>query len=581
VGRRFDGDGVQVYLRLIAYVKPHSKIMVGAIVAMILYAAADGLFPLVMREIVSSLQAEGRDGSLFLPAAILAVFGFRAVFGFVSGYGLGWIGRRVIEQMRAQIFDHYLRLPTEVFDKSSSGILLSTLTYNTEQVAESISNVIVTLFRDTFTIIALFGVMFFISVQLTVLILFVAPVIALLVRSLSHIFRRYSGRIQRSMGSVTQVTEEVLSGHRIVKVFGGHEYESGHFREINKGNTRLHMKLVLARSAGDSLTQLVAAFGIASVVFVAFQQTILTGLLVEDFVGFLTAMGLLMAPLKRFTNINVALQRGIAAGQSIFALLDEPLERDKGTVALARAKGDVEFRGVSFGYAEEKGRVLKDINLTVPAGNTTAIVGRSGSGKSTLISLLPRFYDAEIGEVLLDGRDVASYGLSSLRDQISLVSQDIVLFNDTIANNIAYGGLSGASRDEIVAAAQKAWVMDFVDQLPEGLETVVGERGVLLSGGQRQRIAIARALLKDAPVLILDEAMSSLDSQSERHIQAALDQLMRNRTTLVIAHRLSTVEDADEIVVLQDGEILETGTHGELLAAGGQYATLYRMQFAD
>jgi subfamily B ATP-binding cassette protein MsbA len=578
---RFDSEAVQVYLRLLGYVKPHAKILVVVVAAMIFYAAADAAFPLLMREIVGSLEEQGRDGSLLLPLAILAVFGLRAVFGFASSYGLGWVGWRAIKRLRAEMFDHYLGLPTRIYDESSTGILLSKLTYNTEQVAESITNVIVTLFRDSFTIVGLFGVMLFISVRLTALILLVTPVIALVIRMLSYIFRRYSGRIQNSIGAVTQVTEEVIAGHRIVKVFDGREYEANHFQAVNHTNARLHMRLVVARSIGDAITQLLSAVGIASVVFVAFQQTMLADLKVEDFVGFLTAMALLMAPLKRVTNINVALQRGIAAGESIFALLDQPLERDEGSVTIDRAKGYVEFRNVSFNYAEEKGQVLRNVDLTIPAGKTAAIVGRSGSGKSTLVSLLPRFYDIEAGEIRLDSRDIQSYVLADLRRQISLVSQDVVLFNDTIANNIAYGGLSDTPREAIVVAAEQAYVMNFAEQLPDGLDTVVGERGVLLSGGQRQRIAIARALLKDAPVLVLDEATSALDSESERIIQQALDQLMQNRTTLVIAHRLSTVERADEIIVLENGAIVETGTHQALLASGGQYATLYRMQFAD
>ncbi len=581
MAQRFDSDAARIYLRLLAYVKPHARLMIGIVAAMILYALADAAFPLIMREIVSGLEERGRDGRLLLPLAILGIFALRAVFGFASAYGLGWVGWRVIKRMRAEMFEHYLCLPTRVYDESSTGILLSKLTYNTEQVAESISNVIVTLFRDSFTIIALFGVMLFISVRLTLLILFVAPVIALVIRALSHIFRRYSGRIQNSIGAVTQVTEEVIAGHRVVKVFDGHEYETNHFQAVNNTNARLQMRLVAARSIGDSVTQLLSAVGIAGVVFIAFQQTLFADLQVEDFVGFLTAMGLLMAPLKRFTNINVALQRGIAAGESIFELLDQPLESDEGSVAIDRAEGHVEFCNVSFNYSADKGQVLRDISLCVPAGKTTAIVGRSGSGKSTLVSLLPRFYDVENGEIRLDGRDIQSYSLSDLRRQIGLVSQDVVLFNDTIANNIAYGSLNDAPREAVLAAAERAYVMNFVDRLPDGLDTVVGERGVLLSGGQRQRIAIARALLKDAPVLILDEATSALDSESERIIQQALEQLMQNRTTLVIAHRLSTVERADEIIVLEDGRVVETGTHQTLLESGGQYANLYRMQFAD
>ena len=577
---KLDSEAAQVYRRLLTYVKPHRKVMVWAILAMMLYAGAEALFPLLMSEVFATLDETGRDGNLLIPFAIVAVFVFRAVFGFISTYGLGWMGRRVIAIMRTEVFGHYLGLPARVYDQSSSGVLLSKLTYNTEQVAESIANVIVTLFRDAFTILALFAAMLWFSVELTALISVVAPTIAILIRYLSGVFRRYSSRIQNSMGDVTRVTEEIISGHRVVKIFDGHDYERRQFDEVNSSNFKLNMKLVAAKAIGDSITQLLAAVGVAGVVFVAFNETLLADLKPEEFVGFLTAMVMLMAPLKRLTNINVALQRGIAAGQSIFELIDEPLEEDLGKRSLDRAAGAVSFRNVSFTYGEEKGPVLRDINLEVEAGKTIAIVGPSGSGKSTLVGLVPRLYNLEEGQILLDGVDIREYRLKDLRRQISLVSQDVVLFNDTIANNIAYGGLSGASQEAIRNAADLANVTEFVEEKPKGFDTVVGERGVQLSGGQRQRIAIARALLKDAPVLILDEATSALDTEAERQIQNALDRLMENRTTLVIAHRLSTVERADEIIVLADGRITETGTHQQLLDLDGQYASLYRMQFS-
>lgn len=578
---RFDSEAALVYRRLLTYVKPHRGVMALAIVAMLLYAGADALFPLLMQQVVETLESDGRQGNMLIPIAIVAIFVARGIFGFMSTYGLGWMGRRVIQQMRSQIFDHYLGLPARFYDQSSAGVLLSKLTYNTEQVAESISNVIVTLVRDLFTILGLVAVMIYLSPALTGLIFLVAPTIALLIRYLSKVFRRYSSRIQNSMGDVTQVAEEVIGGQRIVKVFNGQDYEQRQFETVNRSNFKLNMKLVAARAFGDSVTQLLAAAGVAGVIFLAFSESMFSSLDTGTFTGFLTAMAMLMAPLKRVTNINVALQRGIAAGMSLFELLDEPREVDRGSHILESPAGNIEFRDVHFTYASEKGPVLRSLSLEISAGQTIAIVGRSGSGKSTLVSLVPRFYDPVRGAILLDGVDVRDLALNDLRRHISMVSQDVVLFNDTIANNIAYGGLAGAPKAQIEKAAEAAYVAEFARDLPDGLETMVGERGVLLSGGQRQRIAIARALLKDAPVLILDEATSALDTESERHIQRALDELMRNRTTLVIAHRLSTVEGADEIVVLDHGTLVERGTHAELLAQGGHYAALHKMQFSE
>jgi subfamily B ATP-binding cassette protein MsbA len=394
---------------------------------------------------------------------------------------------------------------------------------------------------------------------------------------MSRAFRRYSARIQDSMGDVTRAAEQSLQGHRVVKVFGGEQRENAQFAALNARNYRLHVRLVGARAAGELLTQIVVVIGVAAVVLVALWREELTA---GDFMGFITAMALLLTPLRRVINVNQSVQRGLAAAADLFAVIDEPRESDTGTVTLERARGDVEFRGVSFGYARSDAPVVRGIDLVVPAGQHVALVGQSGSGKSTLASLLARFYDVETGAVLLDGRDVRDYRLSDLRRQLSLVSQDVVLFDDTIASNIAYGALATRSRADIERAAAAAYVTEFASTLPQGLDTPVGERGGRLSGGQRQRVAIARALLKDAPVLILDEATSALDTESERHVQDALARLMQGRTTLVIAHRLSTVEKADRIVVLRDGIIVETGTHRELLAAGGYHASLYRMQFS-
>jgi subfamily B ATP-binding cassette protein MsbA len=528
-------------------------------------------------------RLEGPNGTVRnaveIPLAIIVVFGIRGIVEFLLVYGLNWVGRAVIRDLRTDLFAQYLALPAGYYDRNSTGTLISKLTYNTEQVAEAVSNAIVVLLRDGMVVIGALAWMIFRNPALTVLAVIVGPVVGLLVSVMGKAFRRYSTRIQDSMGDATRLAEQSLQGQRIVKIFAGQQHEQAQFGEINDRNFRLNVRVVAARAAGESLTQFVVALGVAAVIFVA--SWVLDDLNAPLFVGFITAMGILLAPLRRLINFNAVWQRGIAAAASLFETLDEPLETDTGTVTIARARGDVEYRAVAFSYDAGKARVLTNVDLSVPAGKSVALVGKSGSGKSTLVSLLPRFYDVDAGCILLDGRDIREYRLADLRRQLSLVSQDVVLFDDSIANNIAYGALAGRSRADIERAADAAYVAEFAAELPDGLDSRVGERGMLLSGGQRQRIAIARALLKDAPVLILDEATSSLDSESERRIQDALKHLMRGRTTLIIAHRLSTVENADRIVVLREGKVVETGTHAELIKRGGYYSALHRMQFAD
>jgi len=575
-----DPDAVSVYRRLISYVTPHWKVIAGAVAAMLLYSGANAVVPFIMKAVIDTLGDAGRSGGGYIPLMLLAAAAVRGSTDFVAVYGLGWLGRRVIRDLRSELFQQYTALPARFFDQASTGILISKLTYNTEQVAEAISTVLVVAVRDSLTMIVLVGAMIYFSPILTVLVAITIPIVGFLVGVMSRAFRRYSTRIQASLGDATRVTEEALSGQQIVKVFEGQAYELRHFNVINRRNYKVNLKLVATRAVGDALTQYTLAIGIAAVIWVAFSEQLAANLDAPTFMGFLTAMGMLLGPMKRVININVALQRGIAAGESLFEILDEPVEQDRGTITLTRARGDIEFRNVSFTYDPNKGRVLHDVSIKSPAGSTIAIVGRSGSGKTTLVGLLPRLYEIEGGAVLMDDIDIREYRLTDLRRQISLVSQDVILFDDTIANNIAYGVLASSSRAAIERAADMAHVTEFAEQLPEGLETNVGQRGILLSGGQRQRIAIARALLKDAPILILDEATSALDSESERRIQGALAALMRGRTTLVIAHRLSTVEGADCIIVLKDGAVVEQGTHEELLSLDGYYGGLHRMQFA-
>ena len=579
---RIDPHILEVYGRLWGYVLPHRLIGSVAIAGMTIAAAVEAVMVWMMEPITDdAIVAHNLETMKWMPFAFVFVFIARGIAGFSVEASLGYIGRSVISALRRDVFRKFLTLPSRFIETHSIGPLLSRITYNVEMVAESVTTVVTILIRDILTVCAALGVMLYQSVRLSAFVAIVLPVIAILIRLLGTAFRRYSGRIQDSVGEVTQVTEEILAGNRVVKIFGGYEYEESRLIEVDERNRKQNMKLIRIKSLGVAVTQIIFGFGIALVMYYAGIESAQGDLTPGAFVSFFGAMMLMLQPLRRLTNVNATLQRGIVAGDSLFTIIDEPDEIDSGSYCNDRVRGEVEFRDVSFAYGDDKSPVLKNLSLKVESGRTLAIVGHSGSGKSTLVSLLPRFYDVDSGSILLDGTPVQDYQLASLRANLSLVSQDVVLFNDTIANNLAYGQLKQSTRAELLQAAEAAHVIDFVSGMPDGLETVVGDHGVLLSGGQRQRIAIGRALLKNAPVLILDEATSSLDSKSERRIQEALKVLMKGRTTLVIAHRLSTVESADQIIVLDQGNIVESGTHRELLRLDGQYASLYRMQFSD
>ena len=561
---------------------PHKGIGIVAVIGMAATALIEASLVYLLEPLMDeALVARNLETAKWLPIAFIAIFIARGIAGFATEASLGWIGRSVISSLRREVFNKFLTLPSRFFDERTAGPLLSRMTYNVEMVAESVTSVVTIAIRDVLTVFAAFGVMLIQSPSLTVFVVILFPVIALLIRVLGIAFRRYSNRIQDSVGEVTQVTEEIVRGNWVVKMFGGYDYERDRLAEVDERNRKQNLKLIRVRSMGVAVTQTIFGFGVALVIYMASRESLEGNLTAGQFISFFSAMMLMLQPVRRITNVNATLQRGVAGAESLFSIVDEPDEVDTGSVEKSDIRGDIEFRNVSFGYGEEDGPVLSDISVSIGAGQTLAIVGHSGSGKSTLVSLLPRFYEVSAGDILLDGVPIRDYRLSNLRDNISLVSQDVVLFNDTIANNLAYGELRVHSRDEMLKAAEAAHVLDFAKEMPKGLDTRVGDRGALLSGGQKQRVAIGRALLKDAPVLILDEATSALDSKSERHIQEGLAQLMKNRTTLVIAHRLSTVENADCIIVLDAGRIIESGTHAELLAAGGHYAALYRMQFSE
>lgn len=574
--------GTLVYRRLLGYALPYWRMFVIAVIGMVIYAAMEPTFAALMKVMLDESFVE-RDPKVIrmIPVWLILIFIVRGITSFMSTYCTRWVGRRVVADLRTSMFSHMMRLPTTFFDNSSSGILLSKLIYDVEQVAQATTHAVTILIRDTVSIIALLGYMFYVNAMLSGIFLFVGPAIALLVRYISSRFRRISRSIQRSMGSVTHVAEEAIEGQRVVKSFGGAELEMANFKSVNEKNRHLNMKMIATDAASVPIIQLMSASALAGIVYLASLESMRETVSVGTFMSFIIAMGMLLSPIKRLTSVNAYLQKGIAAGQIIFELLDRPRETDDGQCSLDRAKGKIEFKQVEHTYSADKGPVLKNINLTIMPGQTVALIGQSGSGKTTLVNLLSRLYEVTEGSILVDDTDIRDYRLLDLRKQISVVSQDIILFNDTIARNIAYGQMRNASTASIEAAAIAANAMTFIEKLPMGLNTLIGENGVLLSGGQRQRLAIARAILKDAPLLILDEATAALDTESERCIQANLDNLMQACTSLVIAHRLSTIENADIIVVMHNGEIVEMGKHKDLLALNGSYSNLYKMQFRN
>jgi subfamily B ATP-binding cassette protein MsbA len=551
------------------------------VLGMVLFAATNASLAWLVKTFLNGAFVK-RDPAILwqMPLAVVVLFTLRGIGDFVGNYYPSWVGRQVIKGLRRDVFSHYLRLPTAYLDRQQSGHLLSKLTNNIEFVAGAATNAVISIISDSLTIVGLLIMMFYMNWRLATFCIVAAPLIAWLMQIANKSFRRYSQRIQTSMGDITRVAKEAIDAHRLIKIFNAEDHQVERFERVNESNRASNMKLAFAKSISNPVVGCIASIALASVLYVAIRQVFARNMQVAEFLGFLTALTQIPSPLRSLVNMSGPLQQGIAAGQSVFEILDEPDEGTGGTRALDRAQGDIEFRGVSFLYEDEKGGVLHDVSFRVRPGETVAIVGRSGSGKTTLVGLVPRFYDVKQGAVLLDGVDVREYRLAELRAQVSLVSQDVVLFNDTIRNNIAFNAVEKTDA-EVEEAARAANVMEFVAQQPLGFDTLLSDRGQNLSGGQRQRISIARALLKNAPVLILDEATAALDNESERRVQAELTTLMKGRTTLVIAHRLSTVEGADRIIVLDKGRIVEMGSHRELLERGGLYATLHGMQFAE
>ena len=575
-------DSLGIYRRLLRYGFPYWRAFLLSVMSMIAYATLGPAFAKLIQPLIDGSFVNNDPSALQMaPFVLIGLSVLRGVAGFGSDYFSGWVSRRVITDLRRDMFDQFLNLPCAAYDRASSGQMMSKLLFNTEQVAESLTSGLTGIFKDGLTIIGLVSLMVYENVQLSLVLLVVGPLLGIGISRISKNFRRISRRIQESMGNVGHVAQEAIDAQRIVKVFNGKAYEAAKFDLENELNFRRFMKRIATEAVSDSVIQLIYISGFAAVLYVVSLESVRSTITTGSLISFIAAMSMMLSPIKRVSNLANVLQRGIAAGGSIFELLDAGSERDTGTIELPRVEGRVEYRGVSLAYQDDGDTVLRGIDLDIPPGQTIALVGHSGSGKTSLIRLLPRLYEPTAGEIRIDGHDIRALTLGSLRRHIAYVGQEVTLFNDTIANNIAYGCRETATPEQIRDAAIAAHALSFIENMPLGFDTQVGEQGIILSGGQRQRIAIARALLKNAPILILDEATSALDAESERHVQEALETLMENRTTLVIAHRLSTIQNADRIYVMHSGQIIEQGAHAELLQRPSHYGELYRLQFGQ
>ncbi len=574
--------GLQVYRRLIGYALKYWQYMLLAVGGLIISAVTQPLFSWILGPLLDKAILQ-HDAQVirWLPWGIIGIFLVRGIAMYVAGYYIGLVGRMVTKTLRDQVFSHMLHMPVKFFESTPAGKLLAYVIYYIDQVSNASIRGVTALVQDSFTILGLLALMFYQSWQLTLGMLVIVPFIASLIVWITRRMRRLSHKVQNSIGDVTQIANEMVHGYKVVRIFNGETYEEQRFSAANEKNINLHMKRMILELISAPLVQFLVAIALAAMVYLATRASTLQTLSPGTFMSFIMSLIMMLTPIRNLTQLNTQLQNAIAAGEGIFALLDSPTEQDQGKQVLTHCRGDIAFKHVSFIYPETQKKVLQDITFHVKPGEKIALVGKSGSGKTTLVNLLPRFHDVTAGTILLDGIPLTDIRLDNLRRQIAYVGQDVVLFNDTIRNNIAYGDMQQIAEVHIMAAAKAANALEFIEKLPQGMDTVIGDNGVMLSGGQRQRLSIARAILSNAPILILDEATSALDTESERYIQAALDHLLTNRTTFIIAHRLSTIENADRILVMQEGEIIESGQHHELLALNGQYARLHAMQFHD
>lgn len=564
-----------LYLRLFRYAWKYKTVFLIGVLALVFLSASNTLFLATIKQVTDEgFVKQSPDMVRYLPFMLFGLLAFRALSGFLSGFSMRWVARRIVGDLRIDIFHQLMRLPISYFDEQSAGILISKITYDVEQMANAATKSSLTLVRDSLTTVGIVGYMIYLDWRLTMIFVLIAPIMAFYLKTMTPQLRNAGKEVQSSIGEMTKVAEEAVSGQRIVKIFGAQAYENERFAKVVNKNRHMQIRLARLSSLNSMVVELLAAVSLGLVVYYAVGR-----FSAGEFAAFVGALLMLIAPIKNLTAMNEDVQVALAAAQSVFGVIDIKPELDEGNKAFSRSKGEIEFKHVSLTYNNAKRPALKDVSFNIKPGEKLALVGRSGGGKTTLVNLLPRFYELQQGQVLLDGVDMRSLSLADLRQQFSLVSQDVILFNDTVFNNIAYGVLRNASEADVINAAKAAFAWDFIQQLPKGLQNEIGDRGVRLSGGQRQRIAIARAILKNAPILLLDEATSALDTESEQHVQAALDKLMQNRTSIVIAHRLSTVENADRIMVMEQGEIVESGSHDELIAQGGHYAKLYQKQF--